>query len=174
VTSIGPGGIGAGLGVRFLRVFAVGLVLASGAPASADVRTEPPGSMSIDPGTRIRVTAVAPTRVKKATPGWFEGWDPDTLRILRDPDRERVAIPTDSVRRLELSAGTKGDPVAGGILGFAVGTVAGVFVTAMVAEQDPSSHAEYALLTTMVGFTILGVVVGSRTKSERWKEWHPS
>jgi hypothetical protein len=44
----------------------------------------------------------------------------------------------------------------------------------MVAEQDPSSHAEYALLTTMVGFTILGVVVGSRTKSERWKEWHPS
>jgi hypothetical protein len=170
---IGSGAIGA-VGVRFLRAFTVGLVLASGTPASAGVGKAPAGSISIDAGTRVRVTAVAPTLVTTKTMGWFEEWDPDTLWVLRDPGRERIGIPAGSVRGLELSAGTKGDPVAGGILGFAVGTVVGVFVAAMVAEQDPSSHAEYAFATTLVGFTILGVVVGNHTKSERWKEWHRS
>jgi hypothetical protein len=148
------------------------LLVGTGTIAHADAGPWPPGVGSLSAGTRVRVTATAPTLVTKRTVGWIEEWNADSLVFLRDPDRGRAALPTVSVKKLETINGVKGYPVEGAVLGLLVGTAAGVFVGAVAAGDGDGSDERFAVaaLTTLTAFTVVGAVLGNNHKTERWKQ----
>ena len=129
------------------------------------------------PQSRVRVTALSSRGV-----GRVHHWTPDSLVIRLDPsDTPAPALASfhrASITRLETSEGVKGHTVRGAFIGFLVGSVAGLLVAEAILgkEADPlgTSFDSEGVVTVWAGTAVLtavvGGIIGSAEKSERWRE----
>jgi len=137
------------------------------------------GAAQLAADSRVRVTAQP---IRNAV-GRIHHWTPDSLVVQLDSSDTKRAPATasfhrTSITRLEVSEGRKGHTVRGAVIGFLVGGVAGLFVADAVLgeEADPfgtSFNGEGVVAVwagTAVLTAVLGGVIGSAEKSERWKE----
>ena len=161
------------------------LFLAAQATAQPAEDSRRKDSSLLATGSRVRVTA--PDVLSQQAVGKVEHWTPDSLVLRLDPDPDAspsvpppatVSVPRKSITRLEASEGVKGHAVRGACFGFLIGSVAGLFIAEAVAGEgaDPYStdfHGEEVAIVwagTAVLSAVLGGILGSSEKSERWRK----
>ena len=124
------------------------------------------------PGARIRVSAqgLATTQVV----GTVVALHADTLVLAPQSGRGLLALPLESVQRLDVSRGRKSLAGAGAGIGGVIGAVSGaVWGAASCAEPSfvaPEQCAIMGGLLVGAGGALLGAVVGALSKTERWQE----
>jgi hypothetical protein len=126
-----------------------------------------------DPGTRVRVTAKGLPAGRVS--GVIQRWLPDTMVVARDSTGDTVRVPFGTVRRLEVSRGMQSGYDTGAEAGLVFG--AGIDLLWIVASsrsgsEDPGIAAPFGIRGLVVlagGFTALGALVGSLSRSERWQ-----
>ena len=166
---------------RAARLAIIALFLVAQASAKTSDNSWPMRATKLAPESRVRVTA-SPSPIRRAV-GWVHHWTADSLVIRLDSGPSAATGPLTSfhrtsVTRLETSDGVKGHTVRGAFLGFFVGSVVGFFVTEAVVGKDAdlygtSFDGEAVLAAwggTVVLTTVLGGLIGSTQKSERWNE----
>jgi len=163
-----------------LRLAFIGLLFAAHASAHPAGDTWPAGATQLAPDSRVRVTAPP---VRDAV-GNIHHWTPDSLVIrlpsdpVPDPGPATASFHRTSITRLESSEGWKGHTVRGAVIGFLVGSVAGLFVADAVLGEDAdpfgTSFDGEGVVAVWAGTAVLtatlGGIIGSAEKSERWKE----
>ena len=126
----------------------------------------------VEAGARVRVTTHShPGR----RIGSLVSLDGDSLRYTRWDTSSVVAVPLESVTRLERSIGRRSNTGRGAMLGALIGGGFGLFL-GIVASTDNSGWwevgpEEIAAATAVVGVAGAGVgaVIGSLSKRDRWE-----
>lgn len=171
-----------------LRQASAALLLAAGTgavlPASGRAQ-----AAALSEGARIRVVARGLVASGDGTAvgqgsmiGYLRRADSDTLWLRRD--RYSGAFRTvawSDVARLEVSQGRTPDTWKGALIGTAVGGAAGLALGLSLPDCDPEDWLSFelcagdggdrtfvGLLATAIG-TGIGALVGSRSRSERWR-----
>ena len=132
----------------------------------------------LQPGQRLRVTAVAPGRFTGVTVGSLVKVGPDSVTLL-DPERSAVTeLPLNSITRIEVSQGKRRHTWQGALIGAGVGGLGALAIAADSSTlcTDPSgtprpctSSEKVALGALVVGFWAgLGAWLGHRKQSEDW------
>ena len=159
---------------RNVRVVSTLLAVMLLAPA---VRAEegPP----LQPGQRLRVTAVAPGRFTGVTVGSLVKVGPDSVTLL-DPERSAVTeLPLNSITRIEVSQGKRRHTWQGALIGAGVGGLGALAIagdsSGLCGTYDmphPCSNSEkVALGALVVGFWAgIGAWLGHRKQSEDWSD----
>lgn len=154
--------------MRYLR-FSIALVLI---PLP---RLEAQDTPLLEPGVRVRVS----TALQASKPEWIVGTviavtaDRLAIRPQRDSTRE-IEIARAAVTRLELSRGQHSNALTGLGLGFLFGTGAGAAIGYVaLSEGHDLSPRDAALIGAVPGAVaggLIGLGIGSSSKSERWQE----
>ena len=159
---------------RNVRVVSTLLAVMLLAPA---VRAEegPP----LQPGQRLRVTAVAPGRFTGVTVGSLVKVGPDSVTLL-DPERSAVTeLPLTSITRIEVSQGKRRHTWQGALIGAGVGGLGALAIAGGSSEvcgtydmpRSCSSSEKVALGALVVGFWAgIGAWLGHRKQSEDWSD----
>lgn len=152
----------------------VGAILAVVAPKTCLAQT-------VAPGSRVRVTA--PEMALDRQHGRLLWLDADSLVLesagadlgARDAAPVRWVVPRDLLAEVENSQGRRGHPWKGLLIGTAVGLTVGLIETDFGKSTVMcSGSGDYRTLCAAVigGFTVggsvLGLVVGSLVRTERW------
>ena len=117
-------------------------------------------------GSRVRVTTAADAAIPET--GTLRTWS-DAAFLLERADRSRASIPLSEVARLELSEGTHGHALLGGLIGVGAAlAVTGVLALTMEENENTSWAAVGGILAVPGG--LLGLLVGSRIRTEEWRE----
>ena len=142
--------------------------------ASAQTDTVPSQVAPPKRGAEVKVT----TRSGHTYRGNLDGITPDSVRINTpagwDGRWSRLAIPRDSVARLELMQRGPGHAVLGAALGLAVGATAGVLgatlnCAAFCSPQDDHKSSQI-FVAALIGGGVLGALVGSAIRSDSSSE----
>jgi hypothetical protein len=130
-----------------------------GAVGSGSVAQE---AVSLEPGTRVRVTAGDYERpvIGAVSPASAA----DTLRLTQG-----AAIPVSTIERLEISRGRKSRWVMGGVIGAAVGGGILAYSGSQTNEAFMSGPAAVlgGVAGGLLGFTA-GALIGRSIRTERW------
>lgn len=147
--------------VPFRSVLAASCVVLF-APAPAAAQEAPPVPLD----SRVRVTTAADAAIPET--GRLRAWS-DSAFLLERADRSRASIPLSDVARLELSEGTLGHALLGGLIGVGAAlAVTGVLALTMEENENTSWAAVGGILAVPGG--LLGLLVGSRIRTETWRE----
>ncbi len=152
------------------------------ASATAQVQQPP-----VERGARVRVTTSPPnpcpawnTRcTRDSLPrhyvGTFVAWKGDTLVV--ETKGRILALPLDSVTKLEASQGQKRNTREGALMGLLVGGVAGAVIGAAIYEEyeceqlcfiDPATIPVAVAMGVVLGGVAVGATIGSLIKTDRW------
>ena len=124
------------------------------------------------PGTRVRIW----TGSRQYT-GVLAALSDDSLWLRSE---EPAALARSEVQRVDVSVGKKGHTLAGLGIGFGVGMLGAAVAASSVNEEPsfgPSGTAMGVGLGTWAGITVIGGVVGTLLKSDRWAQltdWTPA
>ena len=147
--------------------------------ATAQVQQPP-----VERGARVRVTTPPPpcpawyTSCTRDSPrhyvGTFVAWKADTLVV--ETKGHTLALPWDSVTKLEVSQGQKRNTLEGVLNGLLVGGVAGAVIGLASYEECESCLIDFgpgraALAGTAIGVLgglVVGATIGSLIKTDRW------
>lgn len=147
------------------------LIVAAGS-AKAQQPVRPQGSLSLAPGTRVRVTGG--NLVGPLVASYLEMRGDTLVLIEENAGRAIWQLPIDQVTLLERTTGQSGSYkpyVARGALFGAGGGIAGGLLFAMTFSPSDSSKRFNRPLTMLVGGVLgagIGAIVGSRMSTERW------
>ena len=126
----------------------------------------------VEVGARVRVTAHS---IPGRRIGSLVSLDGDSLRYTRWDTSSVVAVPLESVARLERSIGRRSNTGRGATLGALIGGGFGLFL-GIAASTDNSGWwevgpEEIAAATAVAGVAGagLGAVIGSLSKRDRWE-----
>ena len=117
--------------------------------------------------------------------GTFWAWEGDSL--IMESNGNALALPLDSVTKLEVSQGQKSYTVDGAIIGLLVGGVAGAAIGyasyqkcesqgeffSCIADFGPAYGALGGALVIGLGGGVVGALIGRLIKTERWAEVPP-
>ncbi len=149
------------------------------ASATAQVQQPP-----VERGVRVRVTTPPPpcpawyTSCTRDSPrhyvGTFVAWKADTLVV--ETKGHTLALPWDSVTKLEVSQGQKRNTREGVLIGLLVGGVAGAVVAVAIHEEcercfiDPATLPVAVATVGVLGGVVTGAIIGSLIRTDRWQE----
>ncbi len=151
------------------------------ASATAQVQQPP-----VERGARVRVTTSPPnpcpawnTRCLREIDsrryvGTFVAWKGDTLVV--ETKGHTLALPLDSVTKLEVSQGQKRNTSEGALMGLLVGGVAGAVVAVAIYEEcepcfiDPATFPVAVAMAGVLGGVVTGAIIGSLIETDRWQE----
>lgn len=157
--------------MRAFVLLLAGALIPAVAPAQADTAVAA-DSGAPKPGAAVRVT----TRAGRRLEGRLDGVSAAAVRIrVHTPDGPfPVAIPRDSVARLEVNHPGGRRTLAGGLWGFAAGTAAASVLAAAncvvfcTRQQEDENNKTVAV--GMLGGTVLGALLGATRRSAHWRE----
>ena len=153
----------------------------------APAQGQTPEDTTVVRGTRVRITAAALARPMIGT---LEGRGLDSLVWRPEQDERLVSLPLKSVQRLEISQGRRADTWRGALIGALVGIAAGT-VVGLAAGSDDCPRTGLAAFGAVDCFTrgeaaaggaavgaigggVIGLLIGSSRKSERWRTVSPA
>ncbi len=156
--------------MRHATIFVAILAFTPLASATAQVR----------PGDRVRVTRLPicpPPYICVGGPGLqsvgtFVAWKFDTL--IMESNGNVLALPLDSVTKLEVSWGRKTNTGMGAGIGLLVGGVAGAVIAVAIYEEcepcfiDPATIPMAVAIWVGLGGAAVGATIGSLIKTDRW------
>ncbi len=142
-------------------------------------------------GARVRVTRppICPptdTICMRGPPpqsvGTFWAWEADSL--IMESNGNALALPLNSVTKLEVSQGQKSHTVEGAIIGLLVGGVAGAAIGyasyqkcepqgeffSCILDFGPEQSALGGALVIGLGGGVVGALIGRSIKTDRWAE----
>lgn len=175
--------------LRMLRILLVLAVLCCGAAT----RLPEAEASLLYAGDRVRLSVTTPEliRVLSGDPLSADRLDRDqfvgTLRGRRDDDvvirvgspETELAVPVNSVRRVEVSLGSHGRAGRGALIGLGAGALGGVLAGLIVCAGDNCETSGYDGETGIVSMVLglggavvgtgLGALTGSLIRSERWR-----
>lgn len=120
----------------------------------------PPGAVAQDEGERVRVIVGG-----EETIGEIVRINSTHLALRAEDGRDAV-LELAGIHRLDRSVGTRSHWWEGFLYGTAAG---GVAVLVVALDREEGASIKESLLLIPVG-TVVGTIVGARTKSERWEE----
>ena len=134
---------------------------------------------ALQPGQRLRVTAVAPGRFTGVTVGSLVKVGPDSVTLL-DPERSAVTeLPLTSITRIEVSQGKRRHTWQGALIGAGVGGLGALAIagdsSGLCGTYDmphPCSNSEKVALGALVvgAWAGIGAWLGHRKQSEDWSD----
>ncbi len=142
----------------------------------------------VRPGARVRVTGppiCPPTYILCVggpglqSVGTFVAWKFDTL--IMESNGNVLALPLDSVTKLEVSWGRKTNTGMGAGIGFFVGGVVGAVIGyasyeecvggwACLGDTGPEPYAVAGALVGGFGGLAVGVLIGATSTTDRWRD----
>lgn len=141
---------------------------------SLPLRAQP----TLDPGTRVRIysaDSIAASALRQARIGRVSRSTPSALSLIPDQSALEVSVPSQSLVRIDVSAGRGTHAVAGGVIGGLI--TGGGFVALACAFANGSCRISnqvggflaYYAVGAIPG-AVVGAVLGSRMQGpERWR-----
>lgn len=131
-------------------------------------------SVSVLPGTRVRVSTISSSR---QLVGRFAGADSLSLRVEVAEGQPPAQLLRASVSRFEVSHGKLNRPIQGAVLGWSFGMVSGTLLGLALQDRRDcgpncvSSDGVSPLMTGVAGAGIglvVGLLVGSSMRRDQW------
>ena len=124
-------------------------------------------SPAVAVGTRVRIAAatVAPDRLVAT----LVAFDENTMTLAVKSQRTPLVVPRDSITRLEVSRGRKGNAGKGALIGAIPWVILVVLVvhSGGLPESGVTDVRSFAFLGVTVG---TGAAIGATIKTERWQD----
>ncbi len=152
--------------------------------------TSATAQVPVRPGERVRVTrppicradTICGGRSPRQSVGTFLAWKSDTLVVQSNGDT--LALPLDSVTRLDVSWGRKTNTGKGAGIGILLGVIAGAFIGGVSYEEcvpqgwfscigpdfGSEAYAAAGALLGGLGGLMAGAIIGTAIKTDRWQE----
>ena len=123
-------------------------------------------SPDLVPGTRVRVSAPGASRPQLT--GNIAAVDEKTLTVINDG--QPVRVPRELITRLDVGWGRKRHVWQGLLIGAAAGGLIGAVLPLCDSYSGSCSTRGEQVTGGVVGFGILGAIVGNKVKSDTWVE----
>ncbi len=111
----------------------------------------------------------------KTFKGVFRELDSSNIRFINAKDNSEIIIPIRDIKKIQVKIGIKKHPGKGALIGFLVGSIhAGLSLSNQNSSPSGAINTEippvFGLVVGGVPGALLGYVIGSKIKTDQWRE----